>query len=173
MHSIAQIEGQFTDVNGRYAIVIGRFNHHVVDSLVEGAVDSLIRHGVDEANITLIHVPGAWELPLAVKRVLASQSPDAVIALGAVIRGGTPHFEHVAGQCNSALNTLQLEYETPVANGVLTVNTIDQAIERAGTKAGNKGVEAAMAAMEMVSLLNQMDGAVLTRQIHNGGEQDA
>lgn len=173
MQSIAQMEGQFTDVDGRYAIVIGRFNHHVVDSLVEGAVDSLVRHGVDESNITLIHVPGAWELPLAVKRVLVSQAPDAVIALGAVIRGGTPHFEHVAGQCNSALNTLQLEYETPIANGVLTVNSIEQAVERAGTKAGNKGVEAAMAAMEMVSLLNQMDSVAATNalQMHNGGEQ--
>lgn len=160
MNPIAQLEGQFIDVDARYAIVIGRFNHHVVDTLVEGAVDSLVRHGVDEANITLIHVPGAWELPLAVKRVLKAGMADAVIALGAVIRGGTPHFEHVAGQCNSALNTLQLEFDTPIANGVLTVNTIDQAIERAGTKAGNKGVEAAMAAMEMVSLLRQLDTGI-------------
>ena len=157
MNPIAQVEGLFTDVDARYAIVIGRFNHHVVDTLVEGAVDSLVRHGVDEANITLIHVPGAWELPLAVKRVLNAGMADAVIALGAVIRGGTPHFEHIAGQCNSALNTLQLQFDTPIANGVLTVNTIDQAIERSGTKAGNKGVEAAMAAMEMVSLLRQLD----------------
>ncbi|BBG30951.1 MULTISPECIES: 6,7-dimethyl-8-ribityllumazine synthase [Zymobacter] len=157
MNPIAQVEGQFIDVDARYAIVIGRFNHHVVDTLVEGAVDSLVRHGVDEANITLIHVPGAWELPLAVKRVLKAGMADAVIALGAVIRGGTPHFEHIAGQCNSALNTLQLEFDTPIANGVLTVNTIDQAIERSGTKAGNKGTEAAMAAMEMVSLLRQLD----------------
>ncbi len=129
-----------------------------VDSLVEGAVDSLVRHGVDEENIDLIHVPGAWEIPLAVKAVLAKVKPHAVITLGAVIRGGTPHFEYVAGECNSALSRLQLEFDTPVANGVLTVNSIEQAIERAGTKAGNKGTEAAMAAMEMVSLLKAMGG---------------
>ncbi|MGJ8514182.1 6,7-dimethyl-8-ribityllumazine synthase [Carnimonas sp. R-84981] len=157
MEPIAQLEGRFVDVNGRYVIVVGRFNHHVVDSLVEGAVDTLVRHGVDEENIRIVHVPGAWELPLAVKRVLERHTPDAVIALGAVIRGGTPHFEHIAGQCNSALNRLQIDFDTPIANGVLTVNTIDQAIERSGTKAGNKGTEATMAALEMVSLLRQID----------------
>lgn len=103
-------------------------------------------------------MPGAWEIPLAVKAVLAKVKPHAVITLGAVIRGGTPHFEYVAGECNSALSRLQLEFDTPVANGVLTVNSIEQAIERAGTKAGNKGTEAAMAAMEMVSLLKAMGG---------------
>ncbi|WP_405278455.1 6,7-dimethyl-8-ribityllumazine synthase [Cobetia sp. Ld8] len=158
MQPIAQLEGTFTNVDGRYVIVVGRFNHHVVDSLVEGAVDSLVRHGVDEENIDLIHVPGAWEIPLAVKAVLAKVKPHAVITLGAVIRGGTPHFEYVAGECNSALSRLQLEFDTPVANGVLTVNSIEQAIERAGTKAGNKGTEAAMAAMEMVSLLKALGG---------------
>lgn len=158
MQPISQLEGRFIDVDGRYVIVVGRFNHHVVDSLVEGAIDSLTRHGVDEGNIDIIHVPGAWELPLAVKRTLEVVEPDAIIALGAVIRGGTPHFEYVAGECNSALGRLQLEFTTPVANGVLTVNSIEQAIERSGTKAGNKGTEAAMAAMEMVSLLRQFDG---------------
>ncbi|MCG6659744.1 6,7-dimethyl-8-ribityllumazine synthase [Halomonas campisalis] len=153
MHTLSQLEGNFVDVDGRYVIVVGRFNHHVVDSLVEGAVDSLTRHGVDPEHIDIVHVPGAWELPLAVKRALRVARPDAVIALGAVIRGGTPHFEYVAGGCNAALGNLQLEFETPVANGVLTVNSIEQAIERSGTKAGNKGAEAAMAAMEMVSLL--------------------
>ncbi|KXS36982.1 MAG: 6,7-dimethyl-8-ribityllumazine synthase [Halomonadaceae bacterium T82-2] len=158
MQPISQVEGSFTDVDGRYVIVVGRFNHHVVDSLVEGAVDSLVRHGVDEDNIDLVHVPGAWELPLAVKRALQVVKPDAVLALGAVIRGGTPHFEHVAGGCNAALGNLQLEFDTPIANGVLTVNSIEQAIERAGTKAGNKGTEAAMAAMEMVSLMRRLGG---------------
>ncbi|QTF91835.1 6,7-dimethyl-8-ribityllumazine synthase [Halomonas sp. BM-2019] len=153
MEPISQVEGSFIDVDGRYVIVVGRFNHHVVDSLVEGAVDSLVRHGVAGENIDIVHVPGAWELPLAVKQVLKVARPDAVIALGAVIRGGTPHFEYVAGGCNAALGNLQLEFDTPIANGVLTVNSIEQAIERAGTKAGNKGTEAAMAAMEMVSLL--------------------
>ncbi|MDI4637972.1 MULTISPECIES: 6,7-dimethyl-8-ribityllumazine synthase [Halomonadaceae] len=158
MQPISQVEGNFTDVDGRYVIVVGRFNHHVVDSLVEGAVDSLVRHGVDAEHIDIVHVPGAWELPLAVKRALQVASPDAVIALGAVIRGGTPHFEHVAGSCNTALGSLQLQFDTPIANGVLTVNSIEQAIERAGTKAGNKGAEAAMAAMEMVSLLKHFGG---------------
>ncbi|MEQ6916096.1 6,7-dimethyl-8-ribityllumazine synthase [Halomonas aquatica] len=153
MQPISQVEGSFIDVDGRYVIVVGRFNHHVVDSLVEGAVDSLVRHGVDPQGIDIVHVPGAWELPLAIKRVLQVARPDAVIALGAVIRGGTPHFEYVAGGCNTAMGSLQLEFDTPVANGVLTVESIEQAIERAGTKAGNKGAEAAMAAMEMVSLL--------------------
>ena len=161
MHTLSQLEGNFVDVDGRYVIVVGRFNHHVVDSLVEGAVDILMRHGVDADNIDIVHVPGAWELPLAVKRALQVVKPDAVIALGAVIRGGTPHFEYVAGGCNSALGSLQLEFDTPIANGVLTVNSIEQAIERSGTKAGNKGAEAAMAAMEMVSLL---------RGFGNGGE---
>lgn len=156
MEPLSQVEGNFFDVNGRYVLVVGRFNHHVVDSLVEGAVDSLVRHGVDAEQIQLVHVPGAWELPLAVKKVLKVSRPDAVIALGAVIRGGTPHFEYVAGGCNSAMNNLQLEFDTPVANGVLTVESIEQAIERAGTKAGNKGTEAAMAAMEMVSLLRAL-----------------
>ena len=153
MQPISQVEGSFVDVDGRYVIVVGRFNHHVVDSLVEGAVDSLVRHGVEAENIDIVHVPGAWELPLAIKRVLQVARPDAVLALGAVIRGGTPHFEYVAGGCNTAMGNLQLEFDTPVANGVLTVESIEQAIERAGTKAGNKGAEAAMAAMEMVSLL--------------------
>ncbi|TDB04969.1 6,7-dimethyl-8-ribityllumazine synthase [Halomonas marinisediminis] len=160
MEPISQVEGSFVDVDGRYVIVVGRFNHHVVDSLVEGAVDILVRHGVDAENIDIVHVPGAWELPLAVKQVLKAARPEAVIALGAVIRGGTPHFEYVAGGCNSALGTLQLEFETPIANGVLTVNSIEQAIERSGTKAGNKGAEAAMAAMEMVSLMRQLGGGV-------------
>lgn len=156
MEPLSQVEGNFFDVNGLYSIVVGRFNHHVVDSLVEGAVDSLVRHGVDSDQIQIVHVPGAWELPLAVKKVLQVSQPDAVIALGAVIRGGTPHFEYVAGGCNTAINGLQLEFDTPVANGVLTVESIEQAIERAGTKAGNKGTEAAMAAMEMVSLLRAL-----------------
>jgi len=158
MEPIAQLEGSFVDIDGRYVIVVGRFNHHVVDSLVEGAVDILVRHGVDAENIDIVHVPGAWELPLAVKRVLQVARPEAVIALGAVIRGGTPHCEYVAGGCNAALGNLQLEFETPIANGVLTVNSIEQAIERSGTKAGNKGAEAAMAAMEMVSLMRQLGG---------------
>ncbi|MFE8072839.1 6,7-dimethyl-8-ribityllumazine synthase [Marinobacteraceae bacterium S3BR75-40.1] len=159
MSQIKTYEGGFTDCDGRYALVVGRFNSFVVESLVEGAIDTLKRHGVQEGNITVYRVPGAFEIPLAVKRVLAGQDFDAVIALGAVIRGGTPHFEYVAGECAKGLGAVSLDTNTPVSFGVLTVDTIEQAIERSGTKAGNKGAEAAMGALEMVSLFRSMDQA--------------
>lgn len=157
MKHIHTIEGSLTPNNGRYAIVVGRWNAFVVESLLEGAVDSLLRHGVDEDNITIIRAPGAFEIPLVVKKAAVSAQYDAVIALGAVIRGGTPHFEYVAGECVSGLTRVSLEAEIPVTFGVLTVDSIEQAIERAGTKAGNKGEEAAMTAFEMVSLLQAME----------------
>ena len=150
------IEGQYTEADGRYAIVVGRFNQFVVDSLVEGAVDALVRHGVDEDNITLIRVPGAYEIPLAAQAVAEKGDVDAIIALGAVIRGSTPHFDYVAGESASGLNKVQMDTGVPCAFGVLTVDTIEQAIERAGTKAGNKGAEAALVAIEMVSVLRQI-----------------
>lgn len=137
----------------RVAVVAARFNARVVDRLLEGALTALDRHGLSGGDVRVVRVPGAWELPLAAERLARSGEVDAIVALGAVIRGGTPHFEYVAGGCNAALGNLQLEFDTPIANGVLTVNSIEQAIERSGTKAGNKGAEAAMAAMEMVSLL--------------------
>lgn len=149
------IEGQYTEADGRYAIVVGRFNQFVVDSLVEGAVDALVRHGVDEDNITVIRVPGAYEIPLAAQAVAEKGDVDAIIALGAVIRGSTPHFDYVAGESASGLNKVQMDTGVPCAFGVLTVDTIEQAIERAGTKAGNKGAEAALVAIEMVSVLRQ------------------
>lgn len=149
-------EGDFTDGQGRYAIVVARFNSFVVDSLVGGAIDTLRRHGVDEDRIEIVRVPGAFELPLAVKRVAAAARFDAIIALGAVIRGGTPHFEYVAGECTKGISQVMLEHELPIAFGVLTVDTIEQAIERSGTKAGNKGAEAALSAIEMVSLLRKL-----------------
>jgi 6,7-dimethyl-8-ribityllumazine synthase len=150
------IEGNFTDADGRYVIVVGRFNQFVVDSLVEGALDTLVRHGVNEDNITVIRVPGAYEIPLAAQAVAERGEVDAIIALGAVIRGSTPHFDYVAGELAGGLNKVQLDTGLPCAFGVLTVDTIEQAIERAGTKAGNKGVDAAIAAIEMVSILRQL-----------------
>ena len=150
------IEGQYTEADGRYAIVVGRFNQFVVDSLVEGAVDALVCHGVDEDNITVIRVPGAYEIPLAAQAVAEKGDVDAIIALGAVIRGSTPHFDYVAGESASGLNKVQMDTGVPCAFGVLTVDTIEQAIERAGTKAGNKGAEAALVAIEMVSVLRQI-----------------
>ena len=152
------IEGQFDDANARYTLVVGRFNQFVVDSLVEGAMDALMRHGVLDDNITVVRVPGAYELPLAAQAVAEKGDVDAIIALGAVIRGATPHFDYVAGEAASGLNRAQMDTGVPVAFGVLTVDSIEQAIERAGTKAGNKGAEAAMVAIEMVSLLRQLGG---------------
>ena len=150
------IEGQYIDADGRYAIVVGRFNQFVVDSLVEGAVDALVRHGVYEDNITVVRVPGAYEIPLAAQAVAEKGDVDAIIALGAVIRGSTPHFDYVAGESASGLNKVQMDTGVPCSFGVLTVDTIEQAIERAGTKSGNKGAEASLVAIEMVSVLRQI-----------------
>lgn len=157
MAAIKTIEGVFTQLAGaRIALVVGRWNSFVVESLVEGALDSLRRHGIKDADITLVRAPGAFEIPLVVKKVAQQKKHDAIIALGAVIRGGTPHFEYVAGECVKGMASVGLEFDVPVSFGVLTVDTIEQAIERAGTKAGNKGEEAAMSALEMVSLLKQL-----------------
>ncbi|GAA5217404.1 6,7-dimethyl-8-ribityllumazine synthase [Corallincola platygyrae] len=149
------IEGAIAAPNAKIAIVISRFNSFIVESLLEGAVDTLKRVGqVSDDNITVVRVPGAYELPLAAKKVANKGEFDAIIALGAVIRGGTPHFDYVAGECNKGLAQVSLDSEIPVAFGVLTTDTIEQAIERAGTKAGNKGGEAAMGALEMVNVLS-------------------
>jgi|TARA_R110000782_G_scaffold21442_3_gene57657 6,7-dimethyl-8-ribityllumazine synthase len=156
MSAIRTIEGDFVSVQGRYALVVGRFNSFVVESLLSGAIDALKRHGVKEADITIVRAPGAFEIPLVVKKVAETKQFDAIITLGAVIRGGTPHFEYVAGECVKGIGSLSLEYGIPVAFGVLTVDSIEQAIERSGTKAGNKGAEAAMSAVEMVSLFKQL-----------------
>jgi 6,7-dimethyl-8-ribityllumazine synthase len=154
--SINIIEGDFRDPNARFSIVVARFNAFVVESLLQGAIDTLKRHGVEEKNIEVVRVPGAYELPLVVKKVAQIKKPDAIIALGAVIRGGTPHFDFVAGECNKGLANVMMDSEIPVAFGVLTTDTIEQAIERSGTKAGNKGAEAAMSALEMVSVLRNL-----------------
>ena len=155
--AVKTIEGDFVNADGNYAIVVGRFNAFVVESLLEGAIDTLKRHGVSEDNIRVIRVPGAFEIPLAVKRIAAQKKDDAIIALGAVIRGGTPHFEYVSGESSKGVAQVSLDYDLPVANGILTVNSIEQAVERSGTKMGNKGAEAALSAIEMVSLLKQLE----------------
>lgn len=156
MAEIKILEGDFTQCSGRYALVVGRFNGFVVESLVDGAIDTLLRHGITEDDITVVRVPGAYEMPLAVKRVAETGNYDAIIALGAVIRGGTPHFDYVAGEASSGLGAVSLETDVPVSFGVLTVDSIEQAIERSGTKAGNKGAEAAVTAIEMVSLFRKL-----------------
>ncbi len=157
MTDVKTIEGDFGGNGRKFAIVAGRFNGYIVDSLVAGAIDTLVRHGVSAKDITLIKVPGCFELPLAVKRVAeGKQKHDAIIALGAVIRGATPHFDYVAGQCAAGLARMSLELSLPVAFGVLTTDSIEQAVERAGTKAGNKGADAATTALEMVTLLDKL-----------------
>lgn len=150
------IEGDFSASTAKFTVVVSRFNGYIVEGLLSGAVDTLKRHGVNENNITVVRVPGAFELPLVVKKIAQKGEVDAVIALGTIIRGGTPHFEYVAGECASGLARVSLDAELPVSFGVLTTDTIEQAIERSGTKAGNKGVDAAMSALEMVSLMRSL-----------------
>ena len=158
MRQINTIEGDFTPLpDVRFALVAARFNSFIVQSLINGAVDALFRHGIPEASIDLIWTPGSFELPLAAQRLAASERYDGIVALGAVIRGGTPHFEYVASECVKGLASVALEYDLPIGFGVLTVDSIDQAVERAGTKAGNKGAEAALSMLEMVSLLRRLD----------------
>ena len=157
MDKLRTIEGELSARDLRIGIVAARFNEFIVDSLVRGAVDALVRHGASEKDITLVRVPGAWEMPWAVKKLAASRRYDAIIALGAVIRGATPHFDYVAGECAKGIAQAGLVGDTPVAFGVLTTDTIEQALERAGTKAGNKGADAAMSAIEMARLLPRLE----------------
>ena len=140
----------------KIAILCGRFNGFIVDQLEAGCLDTLNRHGVAETDITVVRVPGAFELPVVAKKLAASGKYDGVIALGAVIRGATPHFDQVAGACTRGLAAVATETGVPVAFGVLTTDNIEQAVERAGTKAGNKGADAAMTMIEMISLLRQL-----------------
>jgi len=151
------IEGDFSASTGKYTIIVSRFNGSVVEGLLSGALDTLQRHGVSENNITVVRVPGAFEIPIAAQRVARQGGADAIIALGAVIRGATPHFDYVAGECAKGVARVSLEQQIPIAFGVLTTDTIEQAIERSGTKAGNKGVDMAMTALEMVSLLRKLE----------------
>ena len=150
-------EGHLLIQNARFCLVTSRFNSFIVDALTSGAIDVLVRHGAHHDDIHVVKVPGAYELPLAVQKAAATGRYDAIVALGAVIRGSTPHFDYVAGECVKGISSLSLKHEIPIAFGVLTVDTIEQAIERAGTKAGNKGAEAALSAVEMVNLLREID----------------
>ena len=156
------LEGNLVCPKGaKFALVASRFNGFIVDHLVEGARDALVRHGADAARITLVRVPGAWELPLAASRVAKGGKVDAIVALGAVIRGATPHFDVIVSEVSKGLAQVQAASGIPVGFGVLTTDTIEQAIERAGTKAGNKGADAAVSALEMVALLRAFDGSGL------------
>lgn len=149
-------EGKLLAQDLRFGIVVARFNDFICDRLLGGALDALRRSGADEASIDLFRVPGAFEIPLAAKKAVASGRYDAVICLGAVIRGSTPHFDYVANEVSKGIAAVSLEAGIPVTFGVLTTDTLEQAIERAGSKAGNKGFESAMAAIEMANLMKQM-----------------
>lgn len=142
--------------DAKFCVLAARFNDRIVEDLIRGALDALHRHGVAESAIDLVRVPGAFELPLAAKRVARTRQYDALIALGAVIRGATPHFDYVCGECAAGLSRVSLEFEVPIGFGLLTCDTVDQALERSGIKHGNKGADAALAAMEMAGLLRQL-----------------
>ena len=150
------LEGQLKADNLKFGIVVGRFNEFISSKLLSGSIDCLVRHGADNDDITVAWVPGAFEIPLVAKKMAASGKYDAIICLGAVIRGATPHFDYVCAEVSKGIANVSLQYETPVAFGVLTTENIEQAVERAGTKAGNKGVDAAMAAIEMADLLKNI-----------------
>jgi len=154
------VEGNVVVPKGaKFCIVASRFNHFIVDRLVEGAVDAIVRHGGDAANITIVRVPGAWEIPMALAKVASKKKASALIAIAAVIRGSTPHFDYVAGEVAKGAASVSLSSGMPIAFGVLTTDNIEQAVERAGTKAGNKGWDAAVSAIEMVSLSREIDAA--------------
>jgi len=150
------IEGNFNAEGLRFAIAVARFNSFITSKLLEGALDALKRNGADVTLIPVAYVPGSWELPVAVKALADTKKYDAIIALGAVIRGDTPHFDYVAGHAASGLAQVQSETGIPVAFGVLTTNTVEQAVDRAGAKSGNKGFDAALTAIEMCNLLKQI-----------------
>ena len=157
MADVTHIEGQLLlDHKANIAVICARFNSFIVDHLESGCLDSLRRHGVGPADITIVRTPGAFEMPVVAKKLATSGTYDAIIALGAVIRGSTPHFDHVAGACSRGLTAVANDTGVPVIFGVLTTDTIEQAIERAGTKAGNKGADSAITAIEMISLMRQL-----------------
>lgn len=149
-------EGQLSAAGLKFGIVVGRFNSFITERLLEGAVDCITRHGGDKENIEVYKVPGSFEIPLVAKKLAKSGRYDAVICLGAVIRGSTPHFDYVASEVTKGIAQVSLETEVPIAYGVLTTDTIEQAIERAGTKMGNKGFDAALTAIEMANLLKSL-----------------
>lgn len=150
---VKTIEGKLTVSNEKFAIVVSRFNEFISSKLLSGAVDELVRHGVSEENITVIWSPGAFEIPVITKKLAKSGKYDAIITLGAIIRGSTPHFDYVSAELSKGIASVSLDTGVPVIFGVLTTENIEQAIERAGTKAGNKGSDAAKAAIEMANLV--------------------
>lgn len=156
MHNIKTTEGDLHDAAGNIGIVVARFNSLIAERLLSGALGALHQHGVAEESVHVVWVPGAFEIPLAARQLAAAGGVDGIVALGCVIRGATPHFDYVAGTCSEALARLQLDYGLPVGFGVLTVDDLEQALERAGSKAGNKGVDAALAVLEMVSLARKL-----------------
>lgn len=156
MSKYKTVDGDLSARGMRFGIILGRFNSFIGERLLEGAVDAVVRHGGSESDIEVVRVPGAYEMPLAAKKMVTGDRYDALIALGAVIRGATPHFDYVAGECSKGLAQVSMDSGIPVGFGVLTVDTIEQAVERAGTKAGNKGVDAALAAIEMVNVLKKL-----------------
>lgn len=151
-----KIEGDLQAEGLRFAIIVSRFNEFITNKLLDGAVDALLRHGAVEQNIDIIKVPGSFEIPLAAKKVAEKKSHDAVICLGTIIRGATPHFEYVASEATKGIASASLETGIPIAFGVLTTDTIEQAVERAGSKSGNKGWDAAMVSIEMAQLLKKL-----------------
>jgi 6,7-dimethyl-8-ribityllumazine synthase len=154
---VKTLEGDFNARGLRFGIVASRFNDFIVDRLLAAAVDTLLKHGVPAGDILVVRVPGAFETPLAIKKLAASRKYNALIALGCVIRGATPHFDYVAGEASRGVAQASLAHEIPVGFGILTVDTIEQAVERAGTKGGNKGADAALAAIQMATVLRQLE----------------
>jgi len=155
--NIREIQGHLSGAGRKVAVVLSRFNSFVTERLLEGAVDCLTRHGTEEEHIILVRVPGSWEIPVAAKRLIESGKYDAIICLGAVIRGETPHFDYVAAEVSKGIASISLSTGTPVGYGILTTDTVEQAIDRAGAKAGNKGWETALSVLEMVEVLNKIE----------------
>jgi len=157
MSEIKVFEGRMIADDARFCIVASRFNSFIVEQLIAGAIDALERHGAGKEQIHVVKVPGAFELPIVTQRVAAAKRYDAIIAVGAVVRGATPHFDYVAGECVKGISQVSLQHSVPVSFGILTVDSLEQAIERAGTKAGNKGAEAALSAIETVNVLRELE----------------
>ena len=156
---MAEFSGTPSGQGRRFAVVASRFNHDITERLVDGALDALVRHGAAAENVDVVWVPGAWELPGAVRRLLTTERYDALVAVGAVIRGDTPHFDYIAGEASRGLSTASAEFDVPIGFGVLTCDTTAQAEARAGGEHGNKGWDAALAALEMAALFDRLDAA--------------
>ncbi|HSH44162.1 MAG TPA: 6,7-dimethyl-8-ribityllumazine synthase [Arenicellales bacterium] len=157
MDRIRTTEGELSVGSGRYALIVAKFNSLISDRLLDGALGALRQHGAADDSLHVVRVPGAFELPLAARSLAKSGTVNGIVALGCVIRGATPHFDYVAGGCSDSLARVQMDYGVPIGFGVLTVENLEQALERAGSKAGNKGADAALAMLEMANLLQKLD----------------